>query len=44
MFGLEDHPLLHVVQGEAAVEQLGALLPPVAAPAAAVGVVAAEYG
>src|SRR5919201_1589732 len=33
--GPEDHPLLLAVQGEAVVEQLGALLAPVAAPVAA---------
>ena len=33
--GPEDHPLLGVVRGEAVVEQLGALLAPVAAPVAA---------
>jgi hypothetical protein len=32
--GPEDHPLLGVVQGEAVVEQLGALLAPIAAPVA----------
>src|SRR5918995_6808112 len=42
--GPEDHPLLRVEQGEAVVEQLGALLAPVAAPVAAVGAVAVEAG
>jgi hypothetical protein len=42
--GPEDHPLLLVVQGEAVVEQLGALLAPVAAPVPAVGAVAVEAG
>jgi len=46
--GPEDHPLLLAVQGEATLEQLGALLAPVAAqaaaPAAAVGAVAVEAG
>jgi hypothetical protein len=36
--GPEDHPLLRVVQGEAVVEELGALLAPVAAPVAVAGV------
>ena len=35
--GPEDHPLLLAVQGEAVVEELGALLTPVAALGAAVG-------
>src|SRR3954453_23977175 len=35
--GPEDHPLLVAVQGEAVVEQLRALLAPVAAPVAAAG-------
>src|SRR5215211_8771533 len=34
--GPEDHPLLLLVQGEAAVEKLGALLTPIATPVAAV--------
>jgi hypothetical protein len=38
--GPEDHPLLRVVGGKAVLEQLGALLTPVAAPVAAVGAVA----
>src|SRR5579864_4023782 len=43
--GAEDHPLLLAVQGEAALEQLGALLAPVAAPvASAVGAEAIEAG
>jgi hypothetical protein len=33
--GPEDHPLLGAVQGKAVVEQLGALLTPIAAPVAA---------
>jgi hypothetical protein len=42
----EDHPLLRVVQGKAVVEQLGALLAPVAAPVGAGtdGPVAVEAG
>ena len=40
----EDHPLLRVVQGEAVVEQLGALLAPVAGPVGAGGAVAVEAG
>src|SRR5207302_8664853 len=35
--GPEDHPLLVAVQGEAVVEQLRALLAPIAAPVAAAG-------
>src|ERR671910_960386 len=42
--GPEDHPLLLAVQGEAVVEQLRALLTPVAAPIAAVGAGAIEAG
>src|SRR6202035_4670808 len=42
--GPEDHPLLLVVQGEAVVEQLGALLAPVAAPVATGGAEAVEAG
>ena len=42
--GPEDHPLLLVVQGEAMVKQLGALLAPVATPVAAVGAEAIEAG
>src|SRR5207247_1931848 len=42
--GPEDHPLLLVVQGEAVVEELGALLAPVAAPVAAGGAEAVEAG
>src|SRR6266487_219105 len=42
--GPEDHPLLRVVEGEAAIEQLRALLTPVAAPVAVVGAVAVEAG
>ena len=42
--GPEDHPLLRAVQGKAVVEQLGALLAPVAAPVAAGGAVAVEAG
>jgi hypothetical protein len=42
--GPKDHPLLLAVQGEAVVEQLGALLAPVAAPVAAVGAEAVEAG
>src|SRR2546421_12710057 len=42
--GPEDHPLLRAVQGEAVVEQLGALLTPVAGPVAAGGAVAVEAG
>jgi hypothetical protein len=37
--GPEDHPLLRAVHGETVVEQLGALLAPVAAPVAVVGAV-----
>jgi hypothetical protein len=40
----EDHPLLLAVQGEATVEQLGALLAPVAGPVAAGGAEAVEAG
>src|SRR6266511_4397257 len=40
----EDHPLLLAVQGEAVVEQLRALLAPVATPVASVGAVAIEAG
>ena len=42
--GPEDHPLLLAVQGEAVVEQLGALLAPVAGPVAAGGAEAVEAG
>src|SRR6266511_4595188 len=42
--GPEDHPLLLAVQGKAVVEQLRALLAPVAAPVAAVGAVAVKAG
>jgi len=42
--GPEDHPLLLVVHGEAVLEQLGALLAPVAAPVAGVGAEAVEAG
>ena len=42
--GPEDHPLLLAVQGEAVVEELGALLTPVAALGAAVGAKAVEAG
>ncbi len=40
--GPEDHPLLLAVQGEAVLEQLGALLAPVAGPVAAGGAEAVE--
>src|ERR671916_423857 len=40
--GPEDHPLLRAEQGEAVVEQLGALLAPVAGPLGAGGAVAVE--
>ena len=42
--GAEDHPLFRAVQGKAVVEQLGALLAPVAGPVAAPGAVAVEAG
>lgn len=42
--GPEDHPLLRAVQGKAVVQQLGALLTPVAGPVAAGGAVAVEAG
>src|SRR5687767_1710325 len=42
--GPEDHPLLLAVQGEAVLEQFGALLAPVAAPVAAGGAEAVEAG
>jgi nicotinamide-nucleotide amidase len=42
--GPEDHPLLRAVQGSAVVEQLGALLTPVAGPVGAGGAVAVEAG
>src|ERR1044071_8570931 len=42
--GADHHPLLRLIQGEAVVEQLRALLAPVAAPVAGVGAVAVEAG
>src|SRR5262245_17013049 len=42
--GSEHHSLLRAVQGEAAVEQLGALLAPVVGPVCARGPVAVEAG
>src|SRR5919197_268647 len=42
--GPEDHPLLLAVQREAVVEELGALLAPVAGPIAAGGAEAVEAG
>src|SRR5215203_6802791 len=42
--GPEDHALLRAVRGEAVVEQLGALLAPVAGPVGAGGAVAVEAG
>src|ERR671912_1438547 len=42
--GAEDHPLLDVVQRKAVLEELGALLAPVAGPVGAGGAVAVEAG
>src|SRR3954468_12282171 len=42
--GAEDHPLLLAVEGKAVLEQLGALLAPVAGPVAAGGAVTVEAG
>src|SRR5689334_20621147 len=42
--GPEDHPLFFVVQGEAVVEEFGALLAPVAGPVAAGRAVTVEAG
>src|SRR5207244_7018474 len=42
--GPEDHPLLFAVQGEAVVEELRALLAPIAGPVAAGGAEAVEAG
>src|SRR5450755_1306506 len=42
--GPEDHPLLLAIEGEAVLEELGALLAPVASPVAAGGAEAVEAG